>query len=520
MGLKLYNTASRQIEEFKPIAAQQVAMYNCGPTVYNYAHVGNLRAYVFADVLRRVLEVSGYKVKQVVNITDVGHLVSDGDEGEDKMSKTENNALYLKCKNCHKDFFSGLAVSRESFKTATISNNSHECSFCGFENLAIDKNSYFRKESERSVEDIIAHYSDAFYRDLAVLNIQKAWEYPRATKFIPEQAEMIETLAKNGFTYSTTDGIYFDTSKFPRYAEFAHLDVVGMTAGKRVDMGEKKNSTDFALWKFSPADGQTREQEWDSPLGLARKGFPGWHIECSAIIKACLGETIDIHTGGIDHIPVHHTNEIAQSESANGVPLASVWMHSAFMNVDGQKMSKSLGNTYTLDDFAKQSLHPLDYRYWLLTAHYRTQLNFTWESLKASATAYHRLSNMLVNLGDTTGIPSEPYLQKFAAFIDDDLNTASALALMWDLMKDPEVSNADKIATIFRFDAVLGLELEAKYNSVKHLLFPPEVTALLHERKDAREAKNFAESDRLRNVIREYGFEVKDTSEGQQLEQI
>ena len=233
-----------------------------------------------------------------------------------------------------------------------------------------------------------------------------------------------------------------------------------------------------------------------------------------------MGSTIDIHTGGIDHIPVHHTNEIAQSESANEATLAHVWMHSAFMNVDGQKMSKSLGNTYTLDDFAKHALHPLDYRYWLLTAHYRTQLNFTWESLKAAATAYHRLLNMLVNLGDTIGKVNPKYLSMFAKFIDDDLNTASALALMWDLLKDTEVTNADKIATIFYFDAVLGLGLESKYNSVKHLLFPPEVTALLLERRSARDAKNFAESDRLREVIREHGYEVKDTPEGQQLEKI
>ncbi len=463
MALELHNTATRKTELFSSIRPKEVTMYNCGPTVYNYAHIGNLRAYVFADVLRRTLEMEGYRVKQVVNITDVGHLVSDGDDGEDKMV---------------------VGAKREG----------------------------------KSIEDIIMHYSDAFYRDIESLNIQKAKEYPRATKFIPEQSDMIETLNKKGFTYITSDGIYFDTNKFPRYAEFAHLDVVGMSAGKRVEMGEKKNSTDFALWKFSPRDGNTREQEWDSPLGIERKGFPGWHIECSAIIKACLGDIIDIHTGGIDHIPVHHTNEIAQSESANDVPLANMWMHSAFMNVDGQKMSKSLGNTYTLEDFAKHSLHPLDYRYWLLTAHYRTQLNFTWESLKATATAYHRLANMLVNLGDTIGVVDAKYLVEFKKFLDDDLNTPAALALIWDLLKDPEVTHADKIATIFSFDAVLGLGLENKYNSVKHLLFPPEVSALLAKRRQARDAKNFAESDRLRDIIRTHGYEVKDTSEGQQLE--
>ncbi len=465
MALELYNTATRKIEPFSPLVPKEVRMYNCGPTVYNYAHIGNLRAYVFADILRRTLEMSGYNVKQVVNITDVGHLVSDGDEGEDKMV---------------------VGAKREG----------------------------------KSIENIIRHYSEAFYDDLEALNIQKATEYPRATKFIPEQKEMIETLHEKGFTYVTSDGIYFDTNKFPRYAEFAHLDVIGMAAGKRVEMGEKKNPTDFAVWKFSPSDGSAREQEWDSPLGVDRKGFPGWHIECSAIIKACLGETIDIHTGGIDHIPVHHSNEIAQSESANEVPLAHLWMHSAFMNVDGQKMSKSIGNTHTLEDFTAHALHPLDYRYWLLTAHYRTQLNFTWESLKASATAYHRLTNMLVNLGDTIGAPSVGYMLEFNKFLDDDLNTASVLALLWDLLKDTEVSSADKLATIFRCDAVLGLGLQEKYNSVKHLLFPPEVTALLIERRTARDTKNFAESDRLRNVLREHGYEVKDTSEGQQLEKI
>ncbi len=493
MLLKLYNTATRKLEHFTPQNEHQVAMYNCGPTVYNYAHIGNLRAYVFADVLRRTLEMGGYSVKQVVNITDVGHLVSDGDEGEDKMV---------------------VGAKREG----------------------------------KSIEDIITRYSEAFYRDLAALNIQKASQYPRATEYIKEQIALINILFEKKRAYATEDGIYFDTSRqwevetlhgdkeAHAYSHFAHLNIQGQEEGIRVQKNFNKTmASDFALWRFSPSDGVKREQEWNPKEFSAtwnnfnfeqgipdceKIGFPGWHLECSAIIKACLGETIDIHTGGIDHIPVHHTNEIAQSESANGVPLANVWMHSAFMNVDGQKMSKSLGNTYRLDDFAKHSLHPLDYRYWLLTAHYRTQLNFTWESLNAAATAYLRLSNMLVNLGDTIGIPNERYIEDFKKFIDDDLNTASALALVWDLLKDTKVSNGDKIATIFYFDTVLGLGLEEKYNSVKHLLFPPDVTALLLERRSARDAKNFAESDRLRSVIREHGYEVKDTPEGQQLEKL
>ncbi len=466
MTLKFYNTATRKIEDFTPPPPHTVTMYNCGPTVYNYAHIGNLRAYVFADVLRRTLEINGYGVKQVVNITDVGHLVSDGDEGEDKIL---------------------VGAKREG----------------------------------KSVEEIIAQYSEAFFADCNALNILPATKYPRASlpEYISAQKELIEQLAQKGYTYTTSDGIYFDTSKFPRYAEFAKLDIEGMRAGVRVDMGEKKHPTDFALWKFSPEDGGAREQEWDSPLLYTRKGFPGWHIECSAIIERELGTTIDIHTGGIDHIPVHHTNEIAQSESAHdGAPLARFWMHSAFMNVEGQKMSKSLGNTYTLADLAKHGISPMAFRYWLLTAHYRTQVNFTWEALKGADTAYNRLCNLLVNLGDTIGTPEEKYLSAFHALIAEDINTSSAIALMWDLLKDTEISHKNKLATIFQFDKILGLCLEKKYHSVQHLLYPPEVARLLSERKMAREAKDFDQSDRLRDKLHELGYAVKDTPDGQQLE--
>jgi cysteinyl-tRNA synthetase len=405
MALKLYNTLTRSLEEFSPIAAPKVTMYNCGPTVYNYVHVGNLRAYVFADILRRTLATHGYEVAQVVNITDVGHLVSDQDEGDDKIE---------------------VGARREG----------------------------------KSVEEIIALYSDAFYGDLARLDILPAMAYPRATHYIEEQKAMIETLAKKGYTYLTSDGIYFDTARFHQYADFAHLDVVGMKAGLRVDMGEKMNPTDFALWKFSPEDGKKREQEWDSPLHIPKKGFPGWHIECSAIVKTLLGDTIDIHTGGIDHIPVHHTNEIAQSMCANGVPLARFWLHTAFMNVNGEKISKSLGNGFRLSDLHERGVPPLAFRYWLLTAHYRTQVNFTWEALAGAQSAYNRLTNYVIEHDDASGTPSDEYRTKIMEALDDDLNTASAIALLWTLLKDESIEEKDKRATLLFVSSILGLGLE------------------------------------------------------------
>lgn len=475
--IRLYNTASRQIEEFTPPPPHVVTMYNCGPTVYNYAHIGNLRAYVFADVLRRTFEQNGYAVKQIVNITDVGHLVSDDDEGEDKIE---------------------LGAKREG----------------------------------KSVEYIIGRYSDAFFADLAALNIKEAVKYPRATKYIDEQKALIETLAEKGYTYTTTDGIYFDTQKFPRYADFAKLDVEGMKAGARVALGEKRSPTDFALWKFSPEDSARREQEWLSPLGLNKMGFPGWHIECSAIAMKELGETIDIHTGGIDHIPVHHTNEIAQSECATGKPFARYWMHSAFMNVDGQKMSKSLGNTYRLSDLIEHGISPMVFRYWLLTAHYRTQVNFTWEALEGAKNALLHLRSIISGLPDG-GNPHEKYVSKFTEAMCTDLDTPRAMAILWDLMKDNEVSDEDKRATFIIFNEIFDLPVDVVVPAktvtlrlgmtymIKGERSPTKnAEELLMRRNDARNAKNWAESDRLRDEIKKLGYEVKDTPEGQVLESI
>ena len=461
MALKLYNTASRTVQEFAPKVPPKVTMYNCGPTVYNYVHVGNLRAYVFADVLKRVLTTHGFEVDQVVNITDVGHLVSDQDEGDDKIE---------------------VGARREG----------------------------------KSAPEIIALYSEAFYSDLAKLCVIPAMSYPRATSYIEEQKAMIAVLAKKGYSYLTSDGIYFDTARFPAYADFAHLDVAGMKAGLRVDMGEKLNPTDFALWKFSPKDGRHREQEWDSPLGITKKGFPGWHIECSAIVKALLGDTIDIHTGGIDHIPVHHTNEIAQSVCANGVPLARFWLHSAFMNVNGEKMSKSLGNTYRLGDMYERGIPPLAFRYWLLTAHYRTQVNFTWEALAGAQTAYNRLTNFMIENREEGGVVLPRYMADFQAAIDDDLNTASALGLAWSLLRDNSVSPKEKRATLLEFDKVLGLGLSL-VTERKHAPLPDEILTLIEARRLAREAKDWVEADRLRDMLREQGFDLKDTPSGQDI---
>lgn len=461
MALKLYNTRTRTLEVFTPIAAPKVTMYNCGPTVYNYVHVGNLRAYVFADVLRRTLASKGFEVTQVVNITDVGHLVSDQDEGDDKIE---------------------VGARREG----------------------------------KSAEEIIAQYTNAFYADIKRLEIVSAMSYPRATLYINEQKAMIEVLTKKGYTYLTSDGIYFDTGKFPEYADFAHLDVAGMKAGLRVDMGEKLNPTDFALWKFSPKDNRKREQEWDSPLGIPERGFPGWHIECSAIIKSLLGNTIDIHTGGIDHIPVHHTNEIAQSQCANDAPLAHFWLHSAFMNVDGEKMSKSIGNTYLLSDLHERGIPPLAFRYWLLTAHYRTQVNFTWDALAGAQSAYNRLTNFFIEHTDSSGIPLAPYVDKFHESLDDDLNTASVIALIWTLLKDPAPSTSDKRATILFFDQVLGLGLSSVQKKVCEPL-PTTIQKLFDARQIARESKDWEASDRLRDELAKLGYEVKDTAVGQEI---
>lgn len=457
----LYNTLTKEKEEFIPLREGAVGMYNCGPTVYNYAHIGNLRAYVFADILRRTLEYHGYKVSQVVNITDVGHLVSDADEGEDKMEKG----------------------ARQRGKTA---------------------------------QEIAEFYTEAFFEDLEKLNVQKATAYPKATGHIAEQIALIQKLQASGFTYQTIDGVYFDTAKFPRYGEFAGLNIKGQKEGARVEVNpEKRNSTDFALWKFSGPE--KRQQEWTSPWGI---GFPGWHIECSAMSMKYLGETFDIHTGGIDHIPVHHTNEIAQSECATGKKFVNYWLHSGFVNIEGGKMAKSEENFIRMETLEQKGISPLAYRYWLLTAHYSKTINFTWETLEGAQVALIRLHEIFRTLEEAGLEADTGYLARFAEALDDDLDTPKALALLWELAKDPNPQN--KKATILAFDTVLGLGFSFRKEKLETLGvhiqenilaedIPILIQNLLGEREIARINKNWGKSDELRDEITKMGYKITDT---------
>jgi len=390
MVLKLFNTMSRKLEEFKSIKNNEVGLYTCGPTVYWYAHIGNLRSYVFADVLKRTLLYNKYDVKHVMNITDVGHLTSDSDTGEDKMEK---------------------AKVREG------------------------KNAW----------EIAKFYEKSFFNDIEKLNIIRPDKTPRATEEIKEQIELIEKIEKNGYAYKTDDGIYFDTSKMKDYGKLARLDVKKLKAGARVEMVEgKKNPTDFALWKFSPKDKQ-RDMEWESPWGV---GFPGWHAECSTMSTKYLGETFDIHTGGIDHIPIHHTNEIAQSIAANGVEPVNYWMHNEFLIEKDGKMSKSKGDFLTLKVLEEKGYTPLDYRYLLLTTSYRKQMFFTWKALDGVKITMEKLRNKILEIKSVGGTINEGYKNKFTEAINDDLNTSTALAIMWEMLKDGKLDDKDKYATL------------------------------------------------------------------------
>lgn len=455
MSIFLYNTKTKTRELFRPIHENEVRMYHCGPTVYNYAHIGNLRAYVFADTLRRMFEWNGYVVKQVINITDVGHLVSDADEGEDKMQK---------------------GAKREG-KTAW---------------------------------DVAKFYEAEYKKDLATLNINTEGTYfPRATEYIQEQIALVQTLEQKGFTYRTSDGIYFDTSKFPRYAEFAKLDIKGLEAGARVTLHEeKKNVTDFALWKFSPTN-EKRDMEWESPWGV---GFPGWHIECSAMSEKILETPFDIHTGGIDHIPVHHTNEIAQSECASGHEYVHYWMHVNFLNIKDGKMAKSGENFIRLQTLIDHGISPLSYRYWLLTSHYRSAVDFSFEAVEAAQVALTRLYDTYLSFGTTSGEINISVIEKSKESINDDLNTAQVIAQVWEYIKSTD-SNENKKATLDELDKVLGLQ----FNAQKKEAIPEKIITLAEARLIARSKKDWAESDRLRAEIEAKGFNIKDKESGYEI---
>ncbi len=453
-----HNTLSGEIELFEPIKTGEVSMYHCGPTVYSKAHIGNMRAYIFADILKRFFLYQGYKVNQVINITDVGHLTDDGDGGDDKVEKKA-------------------------------------------------------REAKLRAQDIINEVTKYYFDDLKLLNINtENTLFPKATDHIKEQIEMIQILEKKGHTYQTSDGIYFDTSTYPPYGKLGNINLENLKEGARVEINEeKKNPTDFALWKFSKLEDK-RQQEWESPWGI---GFPGWHIECSAMSKKYLGETFDIHTGGIDHIPVHHNNEIAQSESANGKEQANFWLHFKHILINNEKISKSLGNDIYIDDLLKKNISPLAYRYWLLTADYKTQINFTWEALIASKTAYEKLVIQISNF-EKGGEINSTYKDKFLKSLNDDLNTPQAIATIWELLKNSSVSEKDKKATILDFDKVLGLNLEAISNLASKIQInvPDTVQHLINEREQSRKIGDFIKADALREMIIDEGYDIKDTPEG------
>lgn len=451
MKLHLFDTYTRAVREFIPIRPGAAGMYACGPTVYDYAHIGNLRTYIFEDILRRVLEYNGFAVRHVMNITDVGHLVSDADTGEDKMEKGA-------------------------------------------------------KRTGLSAWEIARRYTEAFQSDIKALNILEPTIWCRATDHIPEQIRDIETMEQKGFTYRTADGIYFDTSRLPDYGHLARLDAAGLQAGARVEQGEKRHPTDFALWKFSPPD-SIRQMEWDSPWG---KGFPGWHIECSAMSAKYLGEQFDIHCGGKDHIPVHHSNEIAQAEACYGTRLANYWLHGYFLELDQGKMAKSAGEFLRLQSLSDRGYDPLAYRYLCLTAHYRGDLKFTWESLDGATTALARLRNACHDWA-APGVPDPEWLGRFLDLINDDLNTPRAVALVWELVHS-QISESTRKATLLHFDQVLGLKL-AEWQPVEEII-PEAIQALVRARDLARGEKRWQDADALRGEIAAAGYTLEDTPSG------
>lgn len=452
--LKIYNTLTRKKETFKPIKDKSVGMYSCGPTVYWYQHIGNMRSYLFSDILKRVLEYDGYKVKHVINITDVGHLTSDADEGEDKVEKEA-------------------------------------------------------KKEGKTAKEISSYYFSVFLQDIKKLNIIEPTVWTKATDNIKEQIELIKKLEEKGYTYRTKDGIYYDTSKFKDYGKLGRLNIKDLQAGKRISMGEKKNKTDFALWKFSETPG-LRQQEWKSPWGI---GFPGWHIECSAMSMKYLGEHFDIHTGGEDHIQVHHTNEIAQSEAATGKKFVNYWVHGAFLNVNGEKVSKSKGGLYTVSELEEDGFNSMSYRYFVLTAQYRKPLEFSLDSLQNAQNSYNRLKNIVSELEDDKKV-NKDYLKEFEKDINDDLNTPKALQVLWKLVRDGKAEG--KIETIKKMDSVFGLRLFDK----EEIDIPDEIKKLVQKRERARQEKNFGEADRIREEVKNLGYSLEDTEKGSVIKRI
>lgn len=468
--LKLFNTLTRSKEEFIPMNGKNVLMYSCGPTVYNFQHIGNLRTFFFEDILFRVLRYNGLNVRYVMNITDVGHLVSDQDEGEDKMEKSA-------------------------------------------------------KLLGKSVLEIADYYTEIFKRDIGLMNIYPPDVYCKATDYIQEQIDLVKCLETKGYTYLTSDGVYYDTSKFPDYGKLAKLDISGLKEGSRIEFSqEKKNITDFALWKLSPENEQ-RQMEWDSPWG---KGFPGWHLECSAMSKAMLGNHFDIHCGGIDHIPIHHTNEIAQSEACNGEKFVNYWLHGEFLDMGNEKMSKSSGKFVTLQTLMDKGYSPMHYRYFLLMAHYKKKLKFSYEALDAAKSGYNNLSGKIFNLRKdisseeviSSSEKMKDFKSEFLEKINDDLNMPEAMSVLWEMLKDGNLSSNEKLNLAYDFDKIFGLELESVQSGNNETEIPDDIRILSEKRNEAKKNRDFKSADEIRNEIKMKGYDLLDTKDGIQIRKL
>ena len=468
--MKLYNTLTRNTEEFKPLNPPNVTFYTCGPTVYDYPHIGNMRTFVTYDILKRTLNFFEYKVKHVMNITDVGHLTGDDDTGEDKLEK---------------------GAERE----------------------------------KKSVLEIAQFYTNIFYKYIEELNITLPDITCKATEYINEMIELVKVLEQKGYVYETKNAVYFDISKFKNYGKLSRQKLEDKIKGARQEVyidENKKNPADFALWMKTVGRFKKHELFWNSPWG---NGFPGWHIECSAMALKHLGNTIDIHAGGVEHIPVHHENEIAQSESATGKPFVRYFIHCEHLHVYGKKMSKSLGNFFTLDDVKNKGIEPLALRFLYLQTHYRQQMNFTWESAQAAQEAYRNLKEIILSLKKTAlhnSILSQENLKKIDKYnlefdnsISNDLQFPKAIAVMWNMIKS-DISAKDKLELLLKFDQVLGLGL----NKVKDYEISDKIKSLLKERERARKDRDFDKSDEIRRKIKEMGFEIKDKLQGFEIKKI
>lgn len=453
--MRLYNTLSRKVEEFKPIVESNLSFYACGPTVYDFAHIGHIRAYVFNDTLRRIFEYKKYNVKHVMNITDVGHLTDDADTGEDKMEKG----------------------ARKYGKT---------------------------------VWDLAQYYTDFFFMSMDAMNILRPTTVCKATDHIAEMIALVKTLIEKGHAYETKEAVYFDVSTFENYGALSGQKKEDKQNAVRDEVyvdAEKKNAADFALWFKRVGKFKDHTMHWESPWG---DGFPGWHIECSAMSMKYLGKTIDIHTGGIDHIPVHHENEIAQSEAANDAPFVHYWMHYHFLQVEGQKMSKSLGNFFTIEDIQKRGIDPMAFRLLLLQSHYRQPMNFTWEALKGAEEAYKKLKAEISHLKsqslNVTGTTNDEFLTGFTQSLENDLQTPQAVASLFTMMKS-ELPAAEKLKNLSMVDRLLGLAL---LRDEKKVEIPEEVIRLANERKQAKLQKEYTKADELRKQIETHGYKIED----------